>query len=390
MLRGNHNKNIKDVVVGTVLMGVIACAPTEEANLAPELESPFPPNSYATAIDRYAPLGLVRGAEEDLAVDEARSDYAAAHDLAVETDSYALLVWRDGALRVETYFEPATSDVRQETASMHKSVLALLVAAAIDDGFIASADDEVSRYIPEWADDPRGAIRVVDLLTMSSGLAPLSPDGGADSEAARYVYDGVDARQKTLSPPLLDKPGDVFDYQNLTSQLLVIVLENATQQSYAGYLSERLWRPIGASDAYVWLNEPDGFPRGYSTLLAKARDWLRVGLLVKDRGEYGGEQVIAADLIDAATKSSATNPNYGWQIWLGAQYQPMRKYSTRSTLGVVASEPFLVDDMIYFDGFGGQRVYISREKDLVIVRLGEMTVDWDDAALPNAVIRDLP
>ena len=367
-----------------------ACAPTNEPEASPEPESSFPANSYATAIDRYEPLGLVRGAERSLPVDEAGSDYEEAHNIALETKSYALLIWQAGALRVEKYFEPGTPDLRQEAASMHKSVLALLVAAAIDDGFIESANDEAGRYIPEWADDPRGAIRVVDLLTMSSGLAPMSGDGGADSDAARYIYDGLDARQKTLSQPLLDKPGELFDYQNLTSQVLVIVLENATRKPYAEYLSSRLWQPIGAADAYVWLNEPDGFPRGYSTLLATARDWLRIGLLVKDRGEYEGERIVAADLIEAATSSSASNPVYGWQIWLGTEYQPKRRYSSRRPLSVVASEPFLVDDMIYFDGFGGQRVYVSREKDLVIVRLGEMDVDWDDAALPNAVIRDLP
>lgn len=54
-----------------------------------------------------------------------------------------------------------------------------------------------------------------------------------------------------------------------------------------------------------------------------------------------------------------------------------------------ASEPFLVDDMIYLDGFGGQRVYISRSLDLVIVRMGESRPDWDDTKLPNLVIEAL-
>jgi hypothetical protein len=45
--------------------------------------------------------------------------------------------------------------------------------------------------------------------------------------------------------------------------------------------------------------------------------------------------------------------------------------------------------MIYFDGFGGQRVYISRKNDLVIVRVGEIKSDWDDTLLPNMVINAL-
>jgi hypothetical protein len=45
--------------------------------------------------------------------------------------------------------------------------------------------------------------------------------------------------------------------------------------------------------------------------------------------------------------------------------------------------------MIYFDGFGGQRVYISEKKDLVIVRIGDSRFDWDDSKLPNMVIETL-
>ncbi|NDE00696.1 MAG: serine hydrolase, partial [Gammaproteobacteria bacterium] len=40
-------------------------------------------------------------------------------------------------------------------------------------------------------------------------------------------------------------------------------------------------------------------------------------------------------------------------------------------------------------GFGGQRVYIVPSRNLVIVRTGVSSTDWDDARLPNAVIRAL-
>lgn len=382
------NQSLRPLLASAVLAGLSACAVVNEKETAGEASAIFPPNSYATVMDRYEPLGIVRGADgDDIPTKGPENDFKDAKEIAVRTDSYALLIWRDGTLCVEQYFAPATSELRQETASMHKSVLGLLVAAAIDDGYIASADEPIGQYIPEWANDPRGDIQVRDLLTMSAGLKPLSREGGAQSDAAKYVYNGAAARQTTLSSMLGASPGEVFDYQNLTSQLLVMVLEDATKKPYAEFLSERLWRPLGASEAYVWLNETDGFPRGYSGLLATARDWLRVGLLIKDFGAYGGEQVIDAALIEAMTTPSKANPNYGWQIWLGTEYAPMRSYSRSSPVGVKASEPYLADDMIYFDGFGGQRVYISREEDLVIVRIGELFLDWDDSALPNAVIR---
>lgn len=377
------------------LLLAVGCAPAESPGEAVEDQSAESASdqtaaapSYATAMERHKPLKKVDGAprpgpEDATAIEK----YADALRYAEDMQSYSLLIWRNGALEVEHYFSPHTEELRPESASMHKSVVGLLVAAAIADGDINSADDRVGDYISEWDNDPRGDITLRHLLTMASGLKPLSSEGGATSESVKYIFDGASARETTLGRPLKEAPGEVFHYMGVASQLLVMVLEKATEKPYTYYLSERLWRPIGADDAYVWLNEESGFPRGYTALLARASDWLRLGLLIKDRGVFEGEQIIPAALIDEATSSSIANSNYGWQIWLGAMHEEQRFYDdAKTSFSVLASEPFLVDDMIYFDGFGGQRVYISRSEDLVIVRQGEMRFDWNDAMLPNLVI----
>jgi hypothetical protein len=56
---------------------------------------------------------------------------------------------------------------------------------------------------------------------------------------------------------------------------------------------------------------------------------------------------------------------------------------------VPAAEPWLDPDIFFFDGFGGQRVYVSRAENLVIMRQGKPRPDWDDSALPNSVIKVL-
>ena len=50
---------------------------------------------------------------------------------------------------------------------------------------------------------------------------------------------------------------------------------------------------------------------------------------------------------------------------------------------VKAAKPFIADDMLYFDGAGARRVYISKKYGLVIVRLGDTDVSWDDSWLPE-------
>ena len=316
------------------------------------------------------------------------AEYTEAVSYAESMGSYSLIIWKDGRCQLERYFAPFDRDIRPESASMHKSVLGILVAAAIADGYIDGPDARIGDYIEEWRDDERGDITLRQLLTMSSGLMPLSRKGGMASEGMRYILGPGDARAATLERPLQDTPGTVFHYLNFNSQVLLIALESATGMEYVDYASERLWQPLDAADAYVWDYAGKAqMPRAYTSLLAPARDWLKIGLLLKDYGRYGDSQIVPRELVEEATTPSQVNPNYAWQMWLGEVYQKARFYNEEKTgPSVPMAEPFATDDMIFFDGFGGQRVYVSRKEDLVIVRQGDMRVDWDDAALPNMVL----
>ena len=350
--------------------------------------------SFANAMQDLKPLGKIVG-NQGLSIPVPGStgdvsssvDFSAAIHYARQLESYSLLVWRGGELLLEQYFNGFDAGLRANTASMHKSVMALLIAAAIEDGFIDNVDTPVGDYLEQWRNRPEGAITIEHFLHMSSGLTPLSLEGGLESPRVQFVYHGDNVRKTLMNMRLEVEPGSRFLYANTDSQILAMVIEAATRQPYAEYLSKRLWRRIGADDAYVWNYEADSFPRTYTTLMATAIDWLRVGLLIKDKGQIAGDQVISAALIDAMTAPSPANINYGWQLWLGNKYEAKRFYNDAKTgPGFVAKEPFAVDDMIYFDGIGGQRVYISRKADLVIVRTGEQRMDWDDSRLPNLVL----
>lgn len=389
-------RNLAFVLVAGILS---SCAENSVDTTAPDVAdvvvesaaAPASPPSFSTAMDRYQPLSKVFGTDQGsplpVAVQSGRFTEATAY--AEKTQSFSLLIWQGGKIVHEQYFAPFDANLRPESASMHKSVLALVVGAAIDDGLIASVDEPVATYLTEWADDPRGDITIADLLQMTSGLKPLSYVGGPESEAIRFG-NGVNVRETILNMDLANAPQSVFHYAGTNSQLLGLIIERATGQSYAEYLSETVWGPVGASEAFVWLDQDAELARTYAALLAKAEDWLRVGLLIKDRGFANGTQIISGDYIDNMTAPSPANPNYGFQIWLGSEFDPDRYYNdAEAGFAVFSSEPYSVDDIVFFDGFGGQRVYISRSLDLVIVRTGEVQIDWDDAKLPNLVIEAL-
>jgi len=360
---------------------------------------PEAPPPFSAAMQHYQPLGKVAGKPGvafKAASDNDNPELAAAIELADAANSYALLVWHNGELKLEKYFSDFDKGLRPETASMHKSVMSLLFLAAQDDGHIKSLDEPIGQYIEQLNGKQEGNIPIRALLTMSSGLMPLSKEGGEQSPRIKFFTDGKNARSTLLAMKSEVAPYSRFLYANTNSQLLCMVLEAAVGQPYAEYLSERLWQKIGADDAYVWHYESggqntvrtqSGFPRTYASLLARPRDWLRLGLLIKNDGVSQGRKVISKASMSAFSESSKTNINYGLHVWLGRSYQPKRFYNDDETgPSFVSKEPFRVDDMIYFDGIGGQRVYISKKSDLVIVRVGDLRFDWDDTALPNLVI----
>lgn len=379
-----------------IIAGIISGCASNSNDVTPTkavdaLVTPATRPSFSAAMETYRPLSKVSGSVQNipLPIGVQSDQFAEAVAYANSTQSYSLLVWHGGEIVHMEYFAPYDGNLRPESASMHKSVLALVVGAAIDDGFITSLNEPVATYLTEWADDPRGKITIKNLLQMTSGLKPLSYIGGPESEAVRFG-NGENVRDTLLNLDLVSAPDNVFHYAGTNSQLLGLIVERATQKSYAEYLSDQIWKPLGASDAYVWLNEMQGPARTYAALLAKAYDWLRVGLLIKDRGFANGTQIVPGDFIDKMTTPSPANPNYGFQVWLGNGFVPDRYYNGAKTgFSVSAGEPYAVDDLIFFDGFGGQRVYISRSLDLIIVRTGEIQTDWDDAKLPNLVITSL-
>jgi hypothetical protein len=76
-------------------------------------------------------------------------------------------------------------------------------------------------------------------------------------------------------------------------------------------------------------------------------------------------------------------------IWRGSPWLKARRYSKEVAMTVPQREAFLAEDVVYFDGFGGQRVYVVPSAGLVIARAGEPVQDWDESALVNLALRGL-
>ncbi|MGI9290925.1 MAG: hypothetical protein ACR2QG_06580, partial [Gammaproteobacteria bacterium] len=131
-------------------------------------------------------------------------------------------------------------------------------------------------------------------------------------------------------------------------------------------------------------------------LLSPPMNWAKFGLMLLNRGEANGNQIVQAEFIDQMTSPAPNSDWYGLQIWLTDSNDSNPWLGL--TRGYQKAEDFLREDAYYASGFGAQRVYVVPSEELVIVRMGPATgedlgspvrADWDNAFLVNTAIRHL-
>jgi CubicO group peptidase (beta-lactamase class C family) len=301
-----------------------------------------------------------------------------------------LIVMHDGKIVHQQYAKGITGATPTQTHSMNKNVTALVAGVALGDGTLASADAPLGSIIPEWAKDARGKITLRQLLGMASGLENYSMVQGDWPALKMILSDEIE--ETALAAPSVRPPGQ-FRYNNGDSQRAGAVLRRAIAakhggESYATYLSRTLWCGVGNAPATLWAESATGAPRFFAGLQAGLEDWARLGQLILDQGQAGGKQVVPAAWIAQMT-TPGPNPNYGLSLWLGAPADGTREYSPEAGNPVRHSAPYAAPDVLFFDGFGGQRVYIVPSAKLVVARTGEMDMDWDDAPLVNFALAGL-
>lgn len=346
-------------------------------------------------VDKFQPRAAVNGCDQgplpryDGNTPLPADAFAAMKEYSDSQGGVGILVLIDGKVAAEVYRDGTDKDTRTMSYSMHKSAMALTYGAAIADGIIKSIDEPIGTYLTEWADDPRGQIPIRAFLTMSSGIE--NPGFSKFRGMKMNLSDKVTETVLKFQPE--KEPFEQFYYKSPDSQLAGAALNRAIKAagkgSYKDYISEKIWCPVGADDALIWPEKIGGDPRFFAYLEADLESWARVGQMILQDGEFGGKQVLPASWIEAITTPSATNPNYGLQTWIGSPYLPVRGYAPEGGLQVPQAEPFLAEDVVYFDGFGGQRVYIIPSANMVIARSGEPSFTWDEAKMVNIALKAL-
>ncbi len=278
------------------------------------------------------------------------------HNAAKLESIYGLLVVKNGHLIAEKYFRRGAVDQKGNRQSVTKSVTSALVGLALDQGCLSSVDQKMMEFFPELADQitdqRKDQITIRQMLQMRAGY----PWEESTPELFQVLYTGF--RPSTLvDVPLVRDPGTGFDYSNLTSHLLGIVVARACDTDLKSYAQEYLFSPLGAEVGF-WQRDWEGYYLGYAEIEITARDMAKFGLMYLDDGEFEGNQIVTAEWVrDSLQIYSEDAWYYGvgknWRdSGYGYQWWSIRAGDHRYNLAW---------------GHGGQQIALLDELDMVIV-----------------------
>ncbi|WAC71975.1 serine hydrolase [Roseateles sp. SL47] len=295
----------------------------------------------------------------------------------------ALIVVHRGVVQLERYFNGFDAEQTFSAHSMAKTLGAMAIGVALQEGRIRSLDQPASTWLKEWRDASRAAITLRQLLTMSGGFRN-EPNKVPGSHYIQLHY-GADVEAIVREAPLAYPPGTDFAWDNDNSHAISLVVERATGQSYLDFVSTRLWKPLGASDAEQMLDRPGGRAMAYCCIWSRARDWVRIGQMLLDGGRWQGKQLLDERFVREMRAPAPTNPAFGYQVYLGAAWKDPRLNRRAIALGDDKVEA-VAPDQFYLSGVGGLQLMIVPSEQLLVLRVGKSSPAWREPTLSNLLV----
>jgi len=369
-----------------------SCVTVPDGNLAAVsgLDPMHPPELAApqrVGPERAAPEGAV--AEAGVASDwpegeTVRTDPALdrliADDALTGPSTRAVVVVHGGRIVAERYGRGFDARVPQLGWSMAKSITAGLVGTLLKDGRLGL---DTSALWP--AGDARAAIKIRDLMSMSSGLK-WNEGYGAVSDITRMLYLESDMAAFARNHPLARPVGSFWNYSSGTAVMLSRLVQDAAGGSPSSVARARLFDPLGMRSAVIEA-DAHGTLVGSSYAYATPRDWARYGQFLLQQGVWHGRALLPPGYVALmATPVAASRGQYGQGlVWLWGSDAETPGQNPDTVFGIPP-------DTFWMEGHDGQFIAIIASRELVIVRLGltPSRLHYRPQVLVKALLAALP
>ena len=282
------------------------------------------------------------------------------------TQTTGFIVLKDGKIGFENYCNGNNAASTVISWSVVKSFISALVGIAVTEGYITDIADPVTKYVPSLDGSGYEGVSIKDVLQMSSGIDFNENYGDFFSDInrlGRAMAFNTSLDEYVSSLKRKDTPGTYNHYISVNTQVLGMVLREATGQSLTDYLQQKIWQRIGMESDSYWLVDNRGMEMAFGGFNAILRDYARFGMLYLNNGIWKGEQIISKDWITASITPDSCH------------LEPGERYCSDSVLGYgyhwwIPENP--QGDFLAI-GIYGQFIYINPQHKVVIAKSSAYT-----------------
>ncbi len=277
-----------------------------------------------------------------------------------KTTAAFLVIYKDSIV-YERYFQGYQPSTMIDAFSVAKSFVSAMVGIAIEDGYIKSINDPITKYLP-YLNKKLDEVRIVDLLNMRTGMN--AADAFKESPMTLpTLYYGNNLKEHIKTIKMKEEPNTRYEYQSAATQMLAMAVESASGKKFVDYFKERLWSKLDMEFDASWTVDSPKYEqiRAFCCLNSTALDFAKFARLYENGGKYNGIQVVPERWVKTSLTQTIPESkdeqgycyNYQWRV--------------------------IRDEKEFFaKGLFGQVLYVNKDKDVIIVRIGrKMGIpDW--------------
>ena len=279
-----------------------------------------------------------------------------------------LLVLKGGRIVYEAYPRMLPTDLHN-LMSVTKAFVGTLVALLVDRGEI-DVSRPIEAYIPDLAGSVWEGTPIIDILDMTSGIDATEENFETDptvkyrwyEESIGYIRTDPPTTRSTYEVmrifPRLESPGQSYVYSSVNTFVLAWLVETITGLPFDRVLTRELWSKMGAGSDGTLVLSALGAPSADGGISMTLRDLARFGLLFTSTGRKMAGPVVPPEHVTEIQKGprASLRTSDPWYVenspgYLGSHWQ---------------YDDIWDDGDFQKDGLGGQVLYVSPGKDVVI------------------------
>ena len=281
----------------------------------------------------------------------------------------------------EDYPRMAPTDVHV-WFSVSKTFVSTAVAILEDRGQI-DTDETIDVYIEELGGTAWDGIPIVDILDMTSGInCPEVHD-----QRPSCFWNFYDAFGWPITARVQDEPrvtflemerlrpsGEVFDYTSVNTELLTWLVETVAGERFVDFIEREIWQKTGSEGDALIATTPNGGAFSAGGVSTTLRDLARYGILFTAWGRSDGTPTISNSYlrsIQESGRAELTSAAAPIRALLGGDFRH-NSYQW---------DVVTVDGDFFKGGLGGQGLYVSPSRNLVIAWFGTLTEEGEQSRM---------